>query len=83
MAVISDQQRFIIPEAYFGAAHGHLPILKLQSGTISAQCDNWSKLDTNLRVSEYMPNDNKVKLSNGKEYTYKAMVLAPGKPYFY
>jgi hypothetical protein len=25
-----------------------------------------------------MPEQNKIKLSNGKEYTYKALVLAPG-----
>jgi len=25
-----------------------------------------------------MPQQNKIKLSNGKEYTYKALVLAPG-----
>ena len=78
MALVCDQQRFIIPEAYFGCSHGHLPILKLQSGTVSAQVENWSKIDTNTKVTEYMPNENKLKLSNGKEYTYKALVFAPG-----
>lgn len=27
---------------------------------------------------EYKPNENKLKLSNGKEFTYKALVLATG-----
>jgi hypothetical protein len=29
-------------------------------------------------VAEFKPHENKVKLSNGREYTYKALVLATG-----
>jgi hypothetical protein len=36
MALISDKSRFILPEVYFGVAHGHIAELKLESGTVSA-----------------------------------------------
>lgn len=36
MALISDRGKFVLPEAYFAISHGHLPELKLESGTISA-----------------------------------------------
>ncbi len=39
----------------------------------------WSKVDTLQWVKEYKPNENKVILANGKEYSYKALVLCPGK----
>jgi hypothetical protein len=52
--------------------------LKLESGTVSAQVEPWSRAETFVKVTEYKPNENKMKLSNGKELTYKALVLAPG-----
>ena len=52
--------------------------MKLESGTVSAQVDQWSKADTNVKVTKFMPNENKVQLSNGKEYTYKALVVNTG-----
>lgn len=35
-------------------------------------------METFVKVTEYKPKENKLKLSNGKEFTYKALVLAPG-----
>ena len=32
----------------------------------------------NIRVAEFLPEQNKVKLTNGKEYTYKALVVSTG-----
>lgn len=78
MALISDKIRFVLPEAYFAVSHGHIPDLKLESATVSSQVDQWSRTDTNVRVTEIKPKENKVKLSNGREYTYKALVIAPG-----
>lgn len=78
MALVSDKSRFILPEAYFGVSHGHLAHLKLESGTVSAQIEPWSRQETQQKVVEYKPNENKLKLSNGKEFTYKALVLATG-----
>ncbi len=31
-----------------------------------------------VKVAQYVPESDKVILSNGREYTYKALVLAPG-----
>jgi hypothetical protein len=36
MALISQQPKFVIPTAYFGVCHGHIPALKLESGTVSS-----------------------------------------------
>ena len=78
MALVTDKSRYILPEAYFGVSHGHLPELKLESGTVSAQVEPWSRCETFQKVVEYKPHENKVKLSNGKEFSYKALVLATG-----
>lgn len=58
--------------------HHHLKPLNLESGTVSSQVDNSSRTDVGAKVVKYMPNENKVLLSNGKEYTYKALVITTG-----
>jgi len=68
----------VLPDAYFGCTHGHIPPLKLESGAVSGQVEQWSRTDIGQRVSKFQPGENKLKLSNGKEYTYKALVLATG-----
>lgn len=78
MAVVTQTAKFVMPNAYFACAHGHMPALKLESDTVSSMVDNWSKLDTGVKVVKYMPDENKLVLSNGKEYTYKALVLSTG-----
>lgn len=78
MALVSQEGKYIIPQAYFGVTHHHLKPLNLISGTVSSQVDNSSRTDVGARVVKYLPNENKVVLSNGKEYTYKALVLATG-----
>jgi hypothetical protein len=78
MALVTDKSRFILPQTYFGVSHGHIADLKLESGTVSAQIEPWSRTETFVKVTEYKPRENKLKLSNGKELTYKALVLAPG-----
>jgi len=78
MALISQQPKYVIPTAYFGVTHGHIASLKLESGTVSSQVDQWSRINVGATVTQYKPNENKLVLSNGQEYTYKALVLAPG-----
>lgn len=78
IALISGQSKFVLPDAYFGCTHGHIPPLKLESGSVSGQVEAWSRTDVGIRVTKYLPNENKLVLNNGKEYTYKALVLAPG-----
>ena len=63
---------------YYGTTWGHLPELNLMTGAVSSQCDNWSRLDVGARVETFDPNNSKLTLDNGREYTYKALVLAPG-----
>ena len=36
MALVSDRSKYVLPEAYFAISHGHIPELKLESGTVSA-----------------------------------------------
>ena len=45
MAVISEQNKFIQPQGYFGVAGSILPELKIESGSLSAQVENWSKVE--------------------------------------
>jgi len=45
MALVSEQAKFIMPQAYFGVTHGHIPTLKLESGTVNSQVDPWSRTD--------------------------------------
>jgi len=78
MALVTDKSRYILPECYFGVSHGHIVDLKLESGTVSAQIAPWSRTDTNQKITQFLPHENKVKLSNGREYTYKALVVATG-----
>ena len=78
MAIVTDQSRFVLPENYFPCTHSHLPVLKLESATVSAQVDPWSRANIGVKVTEYKPHENKLVLSNGQEYTYKSLVIAPG-----
>lgn len=78
IALITENSRFILPQSYFAVSHGHIAELKLESGSVSAQVDPWSRIDTFSKVTEFNPNQNKLKLSNGREYTYKALVLNTG-----
>jgi hypothetical protein len=78
MALITDKSRYVLPQSYFGVSHGHLTDLKLESGTVSAQIAPWSRTDTQAKITKFIPEQNRVTLSNGREYTYKALVVATG-----
>lgn len=78
MALVTPAAKAIMPTAYFGVSHGHIDGQKLESAAVSSQVEPWSRTDVGARVVQYKPNENKVVLSNGREYTYKALVLAPG-----
>ena len=78
MALVAGQGKSIMPTAYFGVSHGHIDSQKLESSAVSSQVDPWSRTDVGAKVVQYKPNENKVVLSNGREYTYKALVIAPG-----
>lgn len=78
MAIVTDQSKFIIPELYFLCSHEAIKSLKLESGSVASQVDASSRVDSNLRATKIDPDNNKITVSNGKEYTYKALVYAPG-----
>jgi hypothetical protein len=45
IALVSGQGKFVLPDAYFGCTHGHIPPLKLESGSVSGQVEPWSRTD--------------------------------------
>jgi hypothetical protein len=55
MAVVSAGNRFVNPQAYFGVLHEHITKQDLEVDTISAQVENWSRIDSNTSVVKYMP----------------------------
>lgn len=36
MAIITEKSKFVLPENYFTCMHEHIPVLKLESSTVSA-----------------------------------------------
>lgn len=78
MALVSQQGKYILPQAYFGISHGHVVPLRLESGSVSGQIEPWSRFDAGVRIVKFDPKANKVIMSNGREHTYKALVLATG-----
>ena len=77
MAVVSPMSRFIEPTNYFPCAHGHMAKLQADAPAISGMADNWSKIEV-ASVTDLNTSANSLKLSSGKEWTYKSLVLAPG-----
>jgi len=78
MAVISPQGKYVQPSLYFPIAHSHIEKLKLDSGSVNAQIENWSKVELGVTATNIDPMANQVTLSNGKVFNYKALVFAPG-----
>lgn len=78
MAVVSPNNKYVQPQLYFPVAHSHVEKLKLDSGSVNAQIDNWSKTEIGVNVTKVNPAANTVELSNNKTFNYKALVFAPG-----
>ena len=78
IALVTETNKWVQPQLYFGVAASAQPELKLESGTVSAQVDAWSKIEAFQRVTKVNPDANTVEMSNGKTFNYKALVLAPG-----
>jgi|Transcript_37409 sulfide:quinone oxidoreductase len=68
---------WVQPQAYFGILHQHIKALKMETGTLSAMIDTWSKIE-NTKVTKLDPSGNQVTLANGKTLSYKALVLGAG-----
>merc|ERR1711957_186504 len=78
IAFISEQNKFIEPTNYFPIVHGHQNDQKAESYTIQAVIDKWSKLEIGNPVTSINAEGNSLTLENGKEFTYKSLVMAPG-----
>lgn len=78
MAIVSENTTFIQPQAYFGVVNSAIKELKLESGTLAAQVETWSRVEGMAKVSKINPNENHLHLNNGKKFTYKALVLNTG-----
>ena len=78
MAVVSPLNKYVQPKLYFAVCHSHIEKLKLDSGSVNAQIDNWSKTEIGVNVTKINPVANQIELSNNKTFNYKALVFAPG-----
>lgn len=78
MAVVSPLNKYVQPQLYFAVCHSHIEKLKLDSGSVNAQIDNWSKTEIGVNVTKINPVANQIELSNNKTFNYKALVFAPG-----
>lgn len=78
MAMVSKDSVWVQPQSYFGILHQHIKALKMETGTLSAMIDTWSKIEAGASVTGLDPKANKLTLSNGKEFSYKALVLGTG-----
>ena len=77
MGVICNDQIFVIPQAYFSVINEHKKPLNLESSSMAQLVDPWSTINQSS-VTKLNPRDSKVTLADGKELSYKALVLAPG-----
>lgn len=78
MTIITDQSKFVCPELYFLCSHNAVKSLKLESGSVASQVDASSRVNANTRAVKIDPENNKVHLANGTEYTYNSLIYSPG-----
>lgn len=77
MGLVSRETVYTIPQVYFNALHEHKKLLNLESATLPGMIDAWSMINNNV-VTKLSPEASKVTLDDGRELTYKALVMAPG-----
>ena len=77
MGIVCKDSMYLIPQVYFNVLHEHKKMLALESSPIVNIVDPWSMINVNT-VTSLDPKGNKVTLNDGRELTYKALVLAAG-----
>lgn len=77
MGIVCKDGMYLIPQAYFNVLHEHQPMLALESSPVVNIVDPWSMINMNT-VTKLDADGNKMTLNDGRELTYKALVLAPG-----
>lgn len=78
MAIVSERPKFMIPELYMFASYAVIKEFKAESSAVGSQIDKSSRVNTDVRVTSIKPGENKITLGNGKEYSYRALVLGTG-----
>lgn len=78
MAIVSQENIFMNPQAYWGCIHDAIKPMNAQSNEISILVDKWAKIEAGTSATAIDPHKNTVSLSNGKKFTYKALALSPG-----
>jgi NADH dehydrogenase FAD-containing subunit len=77
MAFVSPHPKYPLPTGYMPCTSKHTPLYKYVSESKTQYVDKWSRLE-NTSVEAVSTEKKEVKLANGKTFTYKALVLAPG-----
>lgn len=77
MAFVGNQLMWVQPQAYFGILHAHIKALKGDTQNVKAMVDTWSRIEEQ-NVTKLDPNNNTITLENGKQMSYKALVIGTG-----
>ena len=77
MAFVSSDLIWLQPQAYFGILHTHIKDLKAETQSAKAMIEAWSRIEQS-RINKLDPNANKIFLDNGRELSYKALVVGTG-----
>jgi NADH dehydrogenase FAD-containing subunit len=78
MCIVTPTSKFVQPVNYYPCTHGHAAPRVLESGAVSGMVTSWSKAEIGVSVDNLDVNANSMTLSNGKNITYKSLMLAPG-----
>ena len=55
IGIVSKDTVWVQPQAYFGILHQHIKALKMETGTLSAMIDTWSRVEGNTTVTNLDP----------------------------
>lgn len=77
VALITDKGKYLNAELYHMVSFAAVKILAYETDSVSAQVDASSKIQI-TKATQIKPDENKIVLQNGKEYTYRSLVLQTG-----
>lgn len=76
--MVSNGELYVNPSCYMPAVLGILAFRQLEGEPVPGQIAQWSMCEANTSVTALNPTQNTMTLSNGKEFSYKALVLGTG-----
>ncbi len=77
VALVTPQTKYLNSELYHMVNISAVKILAYETDSVAAQVNASSKI-VYTKVKQFKPDENKVVLDNGKEYTYRALVVQNG-----